>query len=67
MYYGSTMSFLGAALVYGKPAGILPHPPGSCQCTWSRCASRTRSLRASTRSGTARRAAGKKVEGKKEL
>ncbi len=23
MYYGSTMSFLGSALVYGKPAGIL--------------------------------------------
>lgn len=23
MYHGSTMSFLGAALVYGKPAGIL--------------------------------------------
>ncbi|OAA67348.1 Phospholipid methyltransferase [Niveomyces insectorum RCEF 264] len=23
MYYGSTMSFLGAALVYGKPAGLL--------------------------------------------
>ena len=23
MYYGSTMSFLGAALLYGKPAGIL--------------------------------------------
>jgi len=22
MYYGSTMSFLGSALVYGKPAGI---------------------------------------------
>lgn len=23
MYYGSTMSFLGAALIYGKPAGLL--------------------------------------------
>ncbi|KAJ9156909.1 Phosphatidyl-N-methylethanolamine N-methyltransferase [Coniochaeta hoffmannii] len=23
MYYGSTMSFLGTALVYGKPAGVL--------------------------------------------
>ncbi len=23
MYYGSTMSFLGSALLYGKPAGIL--------------------------------------------
>jgi len=23
MYYGSTMSFLGSALVYGRPAGIL--------------------------------------------
>lgn len=23
MYYGSTMSFLGTALLYGKPAGIL--------------------------------------------
>ncbi len=23
MYYGSTMSFLGASLVYGKPAGVL--------------------------------------------
>ncbi|KAH8884703.1 methylene-fatty-acyl-phospholipid synthase [Thozetella sp. PMI_491] len=23
MYYGSTMSFLGAALIYGKPAGVL--------------------------------------------
>ena len=23
MYYGSTMSFLGSALVYGKPAGVL--------------------------------------------
>ncbi|KAJ9151419.1 Phosphatidyl-N-methylethanolamine N-methyltransferase [Pleurostoma richardsiae] len=23
MYYGSTMSFLGSALVYGKPAGLL--------------------------------------------
>ncbi|KAK3316366.1 phospholipid methyltransferase-domain-containing protein [Apodospora peruviana] len=23
MYYGSTMSFLGSALIYGKPAGIL--------------------------------------------
>lgn len=23
MYHGSTMSFLGAALVYGKPAGVL--------------------------------------------
>jgi phosphatidylethanolamine N-methyltransferase len=22
MYYGSTMSFLGAALYYGKPAGV---------------------------------------------
>lgn len=23
MYYGSTMSFLGTALLYGKPAGLL--------------------------------------------
>ena len=23
MYYGSTMSFLGTAMLYGKPAGIL--------------------------------------------
>lgn len=23
MYYGSTMSFLGTALLYGRPAGIL--------------------------------------------
>lgn len=23
MYYGSTMSFLGTALIYGRPAGIL--------------------------------------------
>ena len=23
MYYGSTMSFLGTAILYGKPAGIL--------------------------------------------
>lgn len=23
MYYGSTLSFLGTALVYGKPAGVL--------------------------------------------
>jgi phosphatidylethanolamine/phosphatidyl-N-methylethanolamine N-methyltransferase len=23
MYYGSTMSFLGSALIYGKPAGVL--------------------------------------------
>jgi len=23
MYYGSTMSFLGTALLFGKPAGIL--------------------------------------------
>jgi phosphatidylethanolamine N-methyltransferase len=23
MYYGSTMSFLGTALLYGKPAGVL--------------------------------------------
>ena len=23
MYYGSTMSFLGTAVLYGKPAGIL--------------------------------------------
>lgn len=23
MYYGSTMSFLGSALIYGKPAGLL--------------------------------------------
>lgn len=23
MYYGSTMSFLGSALLYGKPAGIM--------------------------------------------
>ena len=23
MYYGSTMSFLGTALLYGKPAGIV--------------------------------------------
>lgn len=23
MYYGSTMSFLGTAILYGKPAGVL--------------------------------------------
>lgn len=23
MYYGSTMSFLGTAILYGKPAGII--------------------------------------------
>jgi len=23
MYYGSTLSFLGTAILYGKPAGIL--------------------------------------------
>ncbi len=23
MYYGSTMSFLGTALLYGRPAGVL--------------------------------------------